>query len=39
MKRFLTILCVLALVAACCLFSASAEEDLAIYQDAVYSYR
>ena len=39
MKQFLTILCALTLVAACCPFSASAEEDLAIYQDAVYSFR
>ena len=39
MKRFLTILCTLALLAACCISSAAAEESLATYQDAVYSFR
>jgi len=39
MKRFLTILCALALVAACCSFSASAQEEWMTYQDTVYSFR
>ena len=39
MKRFLTILCVLALLAACGAITVYAEEDRATYRDAVYSFR
>ena len=39
MKRFLTILCVLALLAACGAVTVYAEEDRATYRDAVYSFR
>ena len=39
MKRFLTILCVLALLTACCAISVSAAENSATYRDAVYSFR
>lgn len=37
MKRFLTILCLIALFAACCLSPAYAQEEMATYQDDVYS--
>ncbi len=39
MKRFLAILCVLVLATVCCLSAACAEENLATYQDNVYSFK
>jgi hypothetical protein len=39
MKRFLTILCALALLAACGAVTVYAQEDPATYRDAVYSFR
>ncbi|MBR3545274.1 MAG: hypothetical protein IKN76_04310, partial [Oscillospiraceae bacterium] len=39
MKRFLTILCALALLAACGAVTVYAQEDSAAYRDDVYSFR